>query len=123
MHLAQWIEELGAPKPKDSENDGSTIVRRLLCDHFLEQWDGPLASQRDTSDFAVGGSSRRCLNKEGNVRLMLNLAATKSGLVLSFPRQLGLLIQLMADEGQVSVRKLSVKAISQVSCGEYCGNC
>lgn len=117
MHLAQWIEELGATKYTESENDGSTIVRRLLCDHFLEQWDGPLASQRDTSDSAVGGSSRRCLNKEGNVRLMLNLAATKSGLVLSFPRQLGLLVQLMADEGQVSVRKLSVKAISQASCG------
>ena len=116
MHLAQWIEELNATKPTESENDGSAIVRRLLSDHFLEQWDGPLASQRDKSDFAVGGSSRRCLNKEGNVRLMLNLTATKSGLVLSFPRQLGLLIQLMADEGQVSVRKLSVKAISQVSC-------
>jgi cohesin loading factor subunit SCC2 len=119
MHLAQWIEELGATKSTDSENDGLSIVQRLLCDHFLEQWDGPLASQRETAtnDYAVGGSSSRCLNREGNVRLMLNLAATKSGLVLSFPRQLGLMIQLMADEGQVSMRKLSVKAISQVSRG------
>jgi hypothetical protein len=119
MHLAQWIEELGATKATDSESGGLSIVQRLLCDHFLEQWDGPLASQRENAinGHAVGGSSCRCLNREGNVRLMLNLAATNSRLVLSFPRQLGLIIQLMADEGQVSMRKLSVKAISQVSRG------
>jgi hypothetical protein len=119
MRLAQWIEEVGAIKSTDSETDGLSIVQRLLCDHFLEQWDGPLGSHREavTNHHSVGGSSCRCLNKEGNVRLMINLAATNLGLVLSFPRQLGLMIQLMADEGQVSIRKLSVKAISQVRRG------
>lgn len=119
MCLAQWIEEVGATKSTDAERDGLSTVQRLLCDHFLEQWDGPLASQRETATnpLSVGGGTSRCLNREGNVRLMINLAANNSGLVLSFPRQLGLMIQLMADEGQVSMRKLSVKAISQVCRG------
>ena len=119
VHLAKWIEELheGQPAASTDESTGNaSFVSRLLCDHFLEQWDGSPTAQRETAggDHAVGSSSRRCLNKEGNLRLMLNLTA-KSDLVLSFPRQLGLLIRLMADEAHVSLRKLSVKAISQVS--------
>lgn len=122
VHLAQWIEELGASPAdgtdlQDAESAKTSFVSRLLCDHFLQQWDVPQASESQAAknDHTIGSSSRRCLNKEGNVRLMLNLAATKSGVVLSFPRQLGLLLKLMADEAQTSVRKLSVKAISQVS--------
>jgi cohesin loading factor subunit SCC2 len=120
VHLAMWIEELNAPQAtgtdtEDSDRAKNEFVSRLLCDHFLQQWD---ASEGDVqaakNDHTVGSSSRRCLNKEGNMRLMLNLTATKSGLVTSFPRQIGLLLQLMADEAQTSVRKLSVKAISQV---------
>jgi len=121
VHLAQWIEEMSASQSnlkasEDAESAKTAFVSRLLCDHFLQQWDVPLATARQAAknDQTVGSSSRRCLNKDGNVRLMLNLTATKSGLVLSFPRQLGLLLKLMADEGQTSVRKLSVKAISQV---------
>ena len=121
VHLAQWIEELCASQStgadsEDAESVKTMFVSRLLCDHFLQQWDVPQRCQRNAaSDHTVGSSSQRCLDKEGNVRLMLNLAATKSGLVLSFPGQLGLLVKLMADEAQTSVRKLSVKAISQVS--------
>jgi hypothetical protein len=121
VHLAQWIEELCASQStgadsEDAESAKATFVSRLFCDHFLQQWDVPETSElKAASDHTVGGSSRRCLNKEGNDRIMLNLAATKSGLVLSFRRQLGLLINLMADEAQTSVRKLSVNAIEQVS--------
>ena len=121
VHLAQWIEEMcasqnSATESNDAESTKTAFVSRLLCDHFLQQWDVPQASDclAAKNDHTVGSSSRRCLNKEGNARLMLNLTATKSTLVLSFPNQLGLLLKLMADESQTSVRKMAVKAISQV---------
>lgn len=119
FHLAQWIDELcvDSMDSQDDESAKASFGSRLERDHFLQQWDVPRASERTVAqnDHAVGSTSRRCLNKEGNVRLMLNLTATKSPLVMSFSRQLGLLLQLMADESQTSIRKVSVKAISQVS--------
>lgn len=112
MHLALWADGLCVDTSGGSEDATKLHVQRVLCHHFLGQWDDP--SQLGKSDLTGRSSTRRCLNDEGNLRLMLNLTATKSELVTSFPSQLGLLLQLMADESQVSLRKLSVKATSQV---------
>lgn len=103
--LANWVNDLNA---ESGENIG--IDPKVLAQQFLDLWDRPLVNPitSNRAEIAV------LLNKDGCHRLMVTLAATKSDLVASFPRQMGLLIQFMGDEAFVSIRKLAVKALSQV---------
>lgn len=103
--LAMWVKDLCAENGEDSG-----INPGVLAQQFLDLWDRPHANILASKN--MGTTS--LLNKDGYHRLMITLAATKSDLVASFPRQIGLLIQFMADEAFVSIRKLAVKALSQV---------
>lgn len=105
--LAQWVKDLGV---EEKGRNDSGIDAKVLVQQFLDLWDRPLANPLTSKQ--AGTAS--LLNKDGYHRLMITLAATKSDLVASFPRQMGLLIQFMADEALVSIRKLAVKALSQV---------
>ncbi len=58
--------------------------------------------------------SHEYLSEAGNTKLMVALNASKSELVASFPRLLGVLVALMGDEEVPHLRKGAVKAISQV---------
>ena len=103
--LATWVKDLCA-----DDGDDSGVEPVALAQQFLDLWERPHANLL-TSKHAGTAS---LLNEDGYHRLMITLAATKSDLVASFPRQIGLLIQFMADEAFVSIRKLAVKALSQV---------
>jgi cohesin loading factor subunit SCC2 len=103
--LANWVNDLNV---ETGENAG--IDPRVLAQQFLDLWDRPLVNPLTSKQAGIA----RLLNKDGCHRLMVTLAATKSDLVASFPRQMGLLIQFMGDETFVSIRKLAVKALSQV---------
>lgn len=109
--LAQWVKDLGIEEETESASSG--IDAKLLSQQFLDLWNRPLANPMTSNQGSNHGASS-LLNKDGYHRLMIALAATKSDLVASFPRQMGLLIQFMADEAFVSIRKLAVKALSQV---------
>jgi hypothetical protein len=85
---------------------------KLLRDHFLSQWDAP---SMESSKGGAGATSAPCLDRPGNLRATRTLLVTTSDLARSFSRQMGLFVQLMEDEAHVSLRKLGVKAISQVS--------
>ncbi|KAI2490143.1 HEAT repeat associated with sister chromatid cohesion [Fragilaria crotonensis] len=102
--LAMWVKDLCAENGRlwnQSRCLGSTIPRPVgpaSCQH-------PCVQEHGDNIFTEQGWIPSTHD---------NLAATKSDLVASFPRQIGLLIQFMADEAFVSIRKLAVKALSQV---------
>jgi cohesin loading factor subunit SCC2 len=102
--LAQWIHDLDHDCNKDVTREW-----KALSQQFLDLWDRPLANPLSTRQAAI-----TLFNRDGYHRLMIAMTARKSYLVSSFPRHIGLLIQFMADDAFVSVRKLAVKALSYV---------
>ena len=133
-HLAAWIDDLD--RLRDSavlsrRNEGALDVE-LMCVYFLDQWHAAFgdggskslakAGAGDGCDIRVRGagsivssSKGRQLSDSGVSRLIETLSATKSELSEAFPKLLGVLLGLMSDESHVPLRKLAVKAISQVS--------
>ena len=123
FHVAKWIEELDKKREDNDIPSSKTLESELICSHFLEQWnlidevqfgDRMLKSTKSTRDDVITNWQSHSLSNEGNTRLMLSLAASKSELFLAFPRILGVLVRLMGDKEIVSFRKLGVKSIFQV---------
>jgi len=103
--LAQWVKMLDGDETAKESNDASSTV---LAQHFLDIW----SSEVNALTSKLRSASP--LSGDGYRRLMIALSTSKSDLVQSFPRQMGLLIQFMGDKRLVSIRKLAVKALSQV---------
>ena len=123
FHVAKWIEELDKKREDTDSSSSKKLESELICSHFLEQWnliekiqcgDGVLKSTKSTSEDPITNWQSHSLSNEGNARLMLSLAVSKSELFLAFPRILGVLVRLMGDKEIVSFRKLGVKSIFQV---------
>jgi len=118
FHLAKFIKDVNDMRNMKSrsgnKNNHFYLDTDILCAHLMDVWHLP-----DTH--ATGNNmvplSHKCeyLSEEGNAKLMLTLYACQSNnLASSFPRLLGVLLSLMGDERTVSLRKLAVKAVSQV---------
>lgn len=104
--LAQWVKMLDS---EDNSTDASNDVSSgVLAQHFLDIWN----SQVNALTSKLRNVSP--LSGDGYRRLMIALSTSKSDLVQSFPRLMGLLIQFMGDKKLVSIRKLAVKALAQV---------
>lgn len=109
FHLAKWIQAhtmavertiTADPKKKDKRINLSRIESQFMCKYFLEQWE---SQSNDSGHLSADGCSK----------LMLALAVKIYDSITSFPHFLGVLVKLMGDK-LVPIRKLSVKAISQV---------
>lgn len=110
FHLARFIKDINTDWKSNEGNVFSNVD--LIQSHFLDMWNW-------NGDQAVGGFSQnhqRCeyLSEEGNAKLMLTLNTSKSQLVASLPQLLGVIVALMGDDNNVSLRKLAVKALSQI---------
>lgn len=114
FHIAKFLEDLEAMRGKSNESilSGSTD---MLCTYFLELWDCDNATM-GRSDAVVSQHRQECeyLSDEGNAKLMLTLNSSKSELVSAFPRLLGVIVALMGGDNVGSLRKLAVKALSQI---------
>jgi cohesin loading factor subunit SCC2 len=112
FHLARFVKDINTDRKSCEGNVFSNVD--LIQSHFLDMWDLEF-----DGDQTVGGFShnyQRCeyLSEEGNAKLMLTLNASKSQLVASLPQLLGVIVALMGDDNNVSLRKLAVKALSQI---------
>jgi len=112
FHLAKFLRDID--RNKDSDHGLLSGKACIISAHFLDFW----TCKSDGNTFITGASSnnQHCeyLSEEGNAKLMLTLNLAKSQLVSSFPQLLGVVIALMGDENIVSLRKLAVKALSQI---------
>jgi len=114
FHLAKFIED--AHEMRKSMKDCNTSKKETnkvfkfdadaLFAYLMEMW--------NFSNDAHQSQKCEHLSEEGNVKLMFTLYASQSKLVASFPRLLGVVLTLMEDESTASLRKLAVKAVSQV---------
>lgn len=118
FHLAKFIQDVNDLRNLKNNNGGTHTLSYLdveiLCAHLMGMWNLPDAS--DTGNNMIHQSNKcEYLSEEGNAKLMLTLYACQTNnLASSFPRLLGVLLSLMGDERTVSLRKLAVKAVSQV---------
>ena len=100
--IATWVKDLTLQK-NSSDNSGAFDLG-LVRSHAIAQWSPPSQEQHHRSSTH--------LTDDGNQRIMSSLVAS-SELSTSFPRLLGVLLRLMADN-MASLRKLSLKAFLQV---------
>lgn len=109
FHLARFIHEL-----QDSQNRNHTEINIFsqdsICKYYSTVWN---TAVEDSSKY-MKGHECEYLSQEGNAKLMLTLNASKSSLVANFPSVLGVIVTLMGDEGTVALRKLALKALSQI---------
>ena len=101
--LSTWVKDLILQK-NSSEKSGAFDLG-LVRSHAIAQWSPPDQQQHYNS-------TSTHLTDDGNKRIMSSLVAS-SELSTSFPRLLGVLLRLMADN-MASLRKLSLKAFLQV---------
>ena len=121
FHLAKFVKDVEAIRDRNNNSSANGVLSAstdAVCMHFLDLWNCNDAKM-NSSDIVPLSSSRnsqQCeyLSEEGNAKLMLTLNASKSELVSSFPQLLGVIIALMGDENVGSLRKLAVKALSQI---------
>jgi len=119
FHLAKFVKDTEALR--GTSNEGLLLANaNVICAHYLDLWNSNDGSSDRSGGVAqltnTSRSNQHCeyLSEEGNGKLMLTLNASKSQLVASFPQLLGVIIALMGDENIVSLRKLAVKALSQI---------
>ena len=101
--ISKWVEEFESQR--SAENGNKKINAELLAEHYLDQYSNLTAA-------AAPAPTATC-SSEGNAKLMMALAATTSDLARGFPHILGVFVRLLGDDF-VSLRKLAVKAISQI---------
>ena len=112
FHVAKFIKE--ADKTKKDEEEGSDLPL-VSCAQYLDMWTLPTDSYGYGKINPLSSSmSHEYLSEAGNTKVMIALNSSKSELVANFPRILGVLVALMGDGDVTSLRKLAVKAISQV---------
>lgn len=115
FHLAKFIQDINDIRNmKTRKRSTDYFDADTLCAHLMGMWNLPDTSYTRENIIPL---SNKCeyLSEEGNAKLMLTLYACQANnLASSFPRLLGVLLSLMGDEKIVSLRKLSVKAVSQV---------
>jgi cohesin loading factor subunit SCC2 len=121
FYLAKCIQDIQDIQISRDANNGF-LSHKMMQDHLLQLWNHYELDFHTT----VGKNSmtncegtllyEKCeyLSQEGNSKLMLTLIASKSSLVSMFPYIIGVIVTLMGDEGLVTLRKLSVKALSQI---------
>ncbi len=116
FHVAKFIDDAKFT----SDNEGPHLVNSdVICAHYLDMWsdsDQNSCAGHSLDTSSASGRPQHCeyLSDEGNSKLMLTLNASKSLLIESFPNLLGVIVALMGDESNSSLRKLSVKALSQI---------
>lgn len=110
FHLARFVKDINIDRKSCEGNLFSNVD--LIQSQLLDMWD----LQIDSDHGVFSQNYQRCeyLSDEGNAKLMLTLNASKSQLVASIPQLLGIIVALMGDENNVSLRKLAVKALSQI---------
>ena len=99
FQLARWIDEL---EYKGVNDDSLTRRPRKIITRLLEHWNVP-------------GPAAEPLTDEGGNRVIVALMANTSPFFLSFRKQIGFLLKIMADESTHSLRKLSLKATEKVN--------
>jgi cohesin loading factor subunit SCC2 len=123
FHIAKFVRDLEMVRLQNLKANGNTseimsVSSDAVCMHFLDLWDCNNAKSNDSIVTQLGTSTKsqqkECLTEEGNSKLILTLNTSKSELVASFPQLLGVIILLMGDENLSSLRKLAVKALSQI---------
>jgi cohesin loading factor subunit SCC2 len=97
FHLSRWIEDTDR-KLQDEK------ARRLVVSRLLEYWDGAAEPKKLTER----------LTDDGCVRVILNLLAQTSPLLLSFRKQMEFLLKHMSSENAPLLRKLSLKSVEKV---------
>jgi hypothetical protein len=123
FHIAKFVRDLEMVRLQNLKANVNTseimsVSSDAVCMHFLDLWDCNNAKSNDSIVTQLGTSTKsqqkECLTEEGNSKLILTLNTSKSELVASFPQLLGVIILLMGDENLSSLRKLAVKALSQI---------
>jgi cohesin loading factor subunit SCC2 len=112
FHLTRWIGEL-SPDDKASEQDPKTHSMPLIA-RLMEFWDPNESSNINGNGSTLSGMLH-CLSDEGRSRIVIHLSSTQSNLMLSFRRQVGLIVKLMESDSSALLRKLAVKAVEKVS--------
>jgi cohesin loading factor subunit SCC2 len=112
FHLARFVKDINIDKKSSEGNVFSNFD--LIQSHFLDMWDIRFDGDQTIGAFSQNYQQCEYLSEEGNAKLMLTLNASKSQLVASLPQLLGVIVALMGDENNVSLRKLAVKALSQI---------
>jgi len=120
FHIAKFIKETGSKgrnsntstSKQEEEGHGDTLVS---CAQYLNMWNHSSQGNSHTRSRNVDSSSAcEYLSEAGNAKVMITLHTLQSELVISFPQLLGVLVALMGDEDIASLRKLAVKAVSQI---------
>lgn len=110
FHLARWIRELS---PQENGNEEEEPIMPLIT-RLMEFWYPHESSDLDSQGSTLSGMLH-CLSDEGRSRIVIHLSSTQSNLMLSFRRQVGLIVKLMESNSSSHLRKLAVKAVEKVS--------
>lgn len=115
FHIAKWLQHHQLQQQQTSsnknDNDKDKTIHNdfFLTTHYLDQWD-PFNS-------TSSNNPQQLLRLETKTqKLMLTLAVkTPHDLFQTYPQILGVMVKLMSDPTCVLHRKISTKAITQVS--------
>lgn len=119
--LAKCIQDIDGIQLNGDVEHG-VLSQKMMQDHLQHLWHNRETYFHKASEYSLMTTLEstplddNCeyLSQEGNSKLMLTLIASKSSVVAMFPYIIGVIVGLMGDEGVVSLRKLSVKALSQI---------
>jgi len=119
--LAKCIQDIEGIQLNGDVEHG-VLSQKMMQDHLQHLWHNRETYFHKASEYSLMTNlestqlNDKCeyLSQEGNSKLMLTLIASKSSVVAMFPYIIGVIVRLMGDEGVVSLRKLSVKALSQI---------
>ena len=114
FHIAKFVKETEEVTMKE-HGEEENIRPLVSCAQYLNMWNISTDGYEYGKVVASSSSTpHEYLSESGNTKVMIALNASKSELVINFPRILGVLVALMEDDDVASLRKLAVKAISQV---------
>jgi cohesin loading factor subunit SCC2 len=122
FQLARWIVELNAsPTAAESNHapqmNAKTPNMSALITRLTELWDPNESSDLNDANM-IGKKSLsgmlHCLSDEGRSRMVVHLISKQSVLLMSFRRQIDMIVKFMANDTSALLRKLSLKAIERV---------
>eukprot|EP00559_Dactyliosolen_fragilissimus_P006500 CAMPEP_0184859868 /NCGR_PEP_ID=MMETSP0580-20130426/4833_1 /TAXON_ID=1118495 /ORGANISM="Dactyliosolen fragilissimus" /LENGTH=1965 /DNA_ID=CAMNT_0027356725 /DNA_START=12 /DNA_END=5909 /DNA_ORIENTATION=+ len=135
FHLSNWIGQLEKQRTFRDCVDEKSITRsktekscdkigkldiNLMTTFFLENWCldsySLKSAPKSTRPLSTEYRKEQCsfLSNQGNSKVMLALHIFNSDLFINFSRLLGLIVALMGDDDNTSLRKLAVRAISNI---------
>eukprot|EP00980_Cylindrotheca_fusiformis_P014093 scaffold3702_cov126-Cylindrotheca_fusiformis.AAC.5 len=109
---AATMTENGSVLPSEENSNVSGMSALIL--RLMELWDPNESSDINQVESKSLNGMLHCLSDEGRSRMVVHVISKQSVLLMSFRRQIDLIVKLMSNDASSLLRKLSLKAIEKV---------